>query len=151
MQLLVIMNNYNLTDFVKFCLALCTFIISTQVAVLALTSLAEVTYLCPGGLLNLTCSTNETALRWNVTDPLDHFSDTRSVTVFDSFEQVRSIKIRSSTFNVTRTHPGDNSTRLVSVMTSENVSSDINGTIIRCAGYVTKVHIIAPDGKSVIC
>ena len=139
-----------LADFVKFYLALCTFINYMQVAILAL-SPSEVTYLCPGGLLNLTCSTNETTLRWNVTDPFDYRSETRSVTTFDSFEQVLTIRIRSSTLNITRTQPVDSSTRLVSVMTSENVSSDINGTIIRCAGYVTKVHIIPADGKSVVC
>ena len=138
--------NSKLADFVKFYLALCTLINYTQVTILALLP-PEVTYLCPGGLLNLTCSTNETTLRWNVTDPFDHRSETRSVTVFDSFEQVLMIRIRSSTLNITRSRPGDNSSRLVSMMTSENVSSDINGTIIRCAGYVTKVHIIPADGS----
>ena len=146
--------NSKLADLVKFYLAFCTLdlIKYTQVTILALSpdSPPEVTHLCPGGLLNMTCSTNETTLRWNVTDPFDQRTETRSVTVFDSFEQVLTITIRSSTLNITRTRPGDNSTRLVSVMTSDNVSSDINGTIIRCAGYTTKVHIIA-DGKSVVC
>ena len=132
----------------KVYLVVCIIILHFMSAPTLSLSPPEVTYLCPGGLLKLTCSTNETTLRWNITVPLDHYSDTRSVTVFDSFEQVRSIRIRSSTLNIKRTHPGDNSTRLVSVMTSENVSSDINGTIVICdEGSITEVHIIAPESK----
>lgn len=105
------------------------------------------TFVCDGGLLSLTCSTNSSTLRWNVTFPPFHsMLETRSVTIFDRFDQIQQIGSGSIMLNISRSLADDDNLPLISVMSSENVTDVLNGTIIRCGEFITQVHVIGPLG-----
>ena len=138
----------NLSESVKLCIIIVYTIYYRAAKGLAMSPSERVTNVCLGGTLKLTCCTNETTLRWNITDPMDQQFETRTVGVFDSLEQVVAVRVASSVLNISRSQSSDTSVRLASMITSDNVSIDINGTIIRCYQNVTRVHIIATgDGK----
>ena len=113
--------------------------------------LSKVSYTCLGGELHLTCISNKTSLRWyvfvyNNTDIMR----TASVSIYDTFSQSQSIKFESRVLNISRGPVIDNSSQLTSILTSEDVTVDLNETVIGCEEHNTTVHVIGVNSKSII-
>ena len=109
---------------------------------------------CPGGLLNLTCDANGTYLIWNISVP--GFRSESLIFLRGSAQttemQLQVNMIRFNVFNRNR----NISLPLSSVMVSDNVPVDLNGTIITCSEVVngttiiistTTVHIIGNEAS----
>ena len=114
---------------------------------------SEVAYVCLGGVLNLTCSTNETFLEWNIAGVIrnvDKLGGNQTLE-FDP------IKVNSDTFNLTREIIETMNLSLVSVISSKNVTVALNGTTISCSEIsanimrlttlTTNIHIIGNEAN----
>ncbi len=97
-------------------------------------------YMCPGDMLNLTCGTNQALnfLRWNVSAPALGISR-ESQLLFVEISSINVIKISSVTFNISLLN-GTMNYPLRSEVFAENVTADLNGTIITC------LEILIPNG-----
>ena len=102
--------------------------------------------------MNLTCMVKDETLRWNVTSPLNpYITETRSVTIFDSFSQSRKIVIGSTTLIISRLLlPSNHSSQVASALISENVTVDLNQTTIKCEQNITTIHVIGVNSKSMV-
>ena len=110
---------------------------------------AEVTYVCPGGILNLTCGVpeNKTSVRWNVTfSQYPERIETRSVTIYDV--QPHEIEVGPYSIYLSIPQASNSSSQPVSMLISENVTVDLNETVISCnLEEMTTVHVIGVNGK----
>ena len=88
-------------------------------------------YICPGGQLNVTCKSNVSLIRWNVTVPqyqqlwsrdLSYTGTARTTTPLQMDETI--------VINISRTLDETLALPLISVMLSDNVTASINGTSI---------------------
>ena len=119
---------------------------------------SEVAYVCPGGHLNLTCSTNETFLEWSIAVP----GFTRVVRLVDIFgdnqtQEFDPIIVNSNTFNLSRKVIKTMNLSLISVISSRNVKAALNGTTISCSEIsannmrftilITDIHIIGNEAN----
>ena len=138
-------------------LCICTKIyILITIAAVDLTP-AKVVYVCPGGQLNLTCKSNASFIEWNVTVPQYQWSLTRLLSNIGTAHSILPIWINESTiFNISKMFNETMTLPLISMMFSNNVTTSINGTLIRCTEYymhldvwmmntiTTRLHIIEP-------
>ena len=112
---------------------------------------------CPGGHLMLACSTNSSALRWNVTvfSPLQLKPGEDGIRLITRTSQDRSH--RPITFNQTPSvlnFSQISTSPLASVVSVNNVTADLNQTRIECSHEgrtsVTIIHVIGSDGIVII-
>ena len=101
--------------------------------------------------MHLTCISNKTSLRWYVFIHNDtDIMRTASISIYDTFSQVQSIRFESTVLNISRVPVSDNSSQLTSILTSDNVTVDLNETVIRCDEHNTTVRLIGVNSKSII-
>ena len=93
--------------------------------------LSGVAYVCPGGLLALTCrSTNAAFQQWSATVPrYPERTETRIISYDGTAQRTSPIIIYSISINVTRTFENE---ALVSKIFTDNVTADLNGTTVNC-------------------
>ena len=124
----------------------------------------ELLTLCPGVQhMTLMCSTNHIYLEWNVLTirpPSLRIHETRSIPYLDQNIVVSPILINSVNFTFSRvSSPGE--LPLMSTMIINNVTSNLEGTVIRCTGLnsssvssvvlMTRIHIYDINiGRSLI-
>ena len=94
---------------------------------------------CPGGQLVLTCHTNETVLRWTFSF---RPSESRSTSSSDSSNSTAPLIINETTLRILRTSISP----LTSTLFIDNVTADLNGTMIFCSyrggNSTTIIHVI---------
>jgi hypothetical protein len=117
---------------------------------------------CPETALEITCSTDRTFLNWNVTIPpsaneLSGQAVTRNRLVSSSSQGIAPLIINNIVFIISTVSTVDQFTSVLSV---NNVTTDLNGTIVQCEDIdisaaaesrisMTLVHIIQTDiGRS---
>ena len=118
---------------------------------------------CPGEKQTiLMCSTNHIYLEWNVStvrQPSLHIHETRSIPYFDQNIVVLPILINSANFTFFRVS-SPLTLPLVSIMIINNVTSNLEGTVISCTGLnsssvssvvlMTAIHVYDINGRSLI-
>ena len=117
--------------------------------------------ICPGVQhMTLMCSTNHIYLEWNVStirQPSLRIHETRSIPYLDQNIAVSPILINSVSFTFSRvSSPGE--LPLMSTMIINNVTSNLEGTVISCTGLnsssvssvvlMTAIHIYDINGRS---
>ena len=115
-------------------------------------------YLCPGENETKMCSTNHVFLEWRVSTAWQSsLHATRSISYSDQNVVVSPILMNSANFTFSRdSSPGE--LPLVSTMTIMNVTSNLEGTVIRCTGLnsssvssvalMTTIHVYDLNGRS---
>ena len=117
-------------------------------------------YLCPGENGTLMCSTNHIYLEWSVTVSTvwqSSLHETRSIPHLDQNIAVSPILMNSANFTFSRaSSPG--ALPLVSTMTIYNITSNLEGTMIRCTGLnsssvssvvlMKTIHVYDLNGRS---
>ena len=86
----------------------------------------EVLYVCSGGALRVNCSTNTDLLEWNVTTPSNQRQIIKS---FQRGMALMTAQIYVLNFSLTTSSP------LTSTLSADNVTADVNGTLITCSGF----------------
>lgn len=84
---------------------------------------------CPGEQVDITCTTSDsTFLEWNVTIPYFSVSQTRAISSTNMVDFVSPLQVSSVmfTFEITSRTP------LMSVLSIDSTTSDLNGTRIIC-------------------
>ena len=112
---------------------------------------SEVAFACPGCLLSLTCSSNETYLEWAVEVP----GNAMEMQIFDSYGDVSTVELEpaiigSTTFNFSREVNVSMDLFLISMILIENA---LNGTTINCtetangirSTLTTNIHIVGNE------
>ena len=108
---------------------------------------------CPEATLEIICSTDRIFLNWNVTTPPSASESgqafTRARLISSSSQSVSPLIINTKVFMISVVSTMDQFTSVLSV---ENVTDDLNGTIVQCADFgdsaaetrtaMTFVHII---------
>ena len=92
---------------------------------------SEVASVCPGGRLIITCSTNTSFIRWNVTILHSGITHTRSRLVSRIYQSITPLLVNMNSFNVAR-NSSYGSLPLTSILSIANVSADVNGTKVSC-------------------
>ena len=116
---------------------------------------SEVAFACPGGLLSLTCSTNETYIEWAVDVP-GYPKQIRSFDTFGStLRQFEQAIIGSTMFNFSKEINISMNLSLISMILVENMIVALNGTTIDCteitkesevgSTLTTNIHIIGNE------
>ena len=114
---------------------------------------SEVAYVCPGGQLTLTCNANASFLEWSVTVPHYQITKTRLLSNTGTAKRRAPIIINSTTFNITRNIDESLNLPLISMISTDNVTARLNGTVIGCSEILigeidmiitlsTSIHII---------
>ena len=85
-----------------------------------------VLYVCSGGALRVNCSTKTDLLEWNVTIPSNQRQIIRSFQRGNALTTVQNFMLN---FSVTTSSP------LISTLSADNVTADVNGTLITCSGF----------------
>ena len=93
------------------------------------TSVSEVC-LCPGYDLTLTCSTNETFLRWHITNGLKFKS--RLVSLQGVAGELEPLMLSSTVFNISKVSENE-VLPLISTIMVYSVSTGLNGTSVNCS------------------
>ena len=99
-----------------------------------------VMWVCPGAQLDVTCSTDRTFLRWNVTIPPSASDSGEAVTrsrLYSSSTQATAIEPlvvdhEMKAFNISITSTVD---LFSSVLSYTNATADLNGTVINCSSH----------------
>ena len=118
---------------------------------------SDVVSVCPGERLAFTCSTEKPFLNWNVTilRGSEYHSRSRLIPA-DSTAAIQPLIVFMKQFDIERINSSNGSLSIVSVLSlpATNVTSDLNGTKIRCTDIgntaadtstsVTTVRIIEP-------
>ena len=107
---------------------------------------SNVALVCPGRQLSLTCHTNESILRWSITQPGGSATyDFRDISTIGSISPLpidvagRSVYVYFSRQSV---NP------LISTLSIDSISTDLNGTRISCSSLnssesvMTVIHVI---------
>ena len=118
-------------------------------------------YACPGGQLNVTCKSNASLIRWNVTVPQYRKLWIRGLSYIGAARRTTPIQIDETTvINISRTLDVTLALPLISVMLSDNVTASINGTSISCTELymymdvwvmnklTTRLHVIEPGAPN---
>lgn len=102
----------------------------------------ELAPVCSGGRLEVTCTTTETFLRWNIT--LRHQPRTfmRTLSSFGS-PKVSPLDVNSSIFTFTRTST-EGRVPLMSTLVINPVNRILNGTIVTC------MQVSTPDSSAAV-
>ena len=96
-----------------------------------------VLYVCHGGAMSVMCSTNASLLQWNITllhnDPLlNQRIFTRDLSYVGTAVMAKPISLALTTLNVSRSLNNNSTLPLVSMISTDNATADLNGTIITC-------------------
>ena len=118
---------------------------------------ADVVSVCPGERLAFTCSTEKRFLNWTVSILRGSQYESRSKLIpADSTSAIPPLIVFMKQFDIERINSSNRSLAIVSVLSvpATNVTSDLNGTKIRCTDIgntaadtstsVSTVHIIEP-------
>jgi hypothetical protein len=97
-----------------------------------------VLYVCHGGAMSVTCSTSADLLHWNVAllHPSPQRTFERILTYIGTIRMETPIMTNLTTLRITRSLDSSSSLPLVSTITTENVTTDLNGTMITCSGML---------------
>ena len=107
--------------------------------------------------MNVTCKSNASFIRWNVTVPQYQQSWSRVLSYIGRVRRTTPLQIDETTvINISRTLDETLALPLISVMLSDNVTASINGTSISCTELytymdvwvmnklTTRLHVIEP-------
>ena len=93
-----------------------------------------------GDEFELTCSTNETYLKWSfmARNRLGRFQEygPRFIYSEDASQQTADIAVNSTIFTITRTS-AQNSSPLISTLVINSVNRSLNGTVMKCEDVET--------------
>ena len=87
---------------------------------------------CPEATLEITCSTDRHFLNWTVTIPISVSESGQAVTrnrLISSSQSVSPLIINMRIFNISIVSTMD---QFISVLSVDNVTDDLNGTIVEC-------------------
>ena len=89
---------------------------------------------CHGGAMMVTCKTSAEVLRWNINIPLSQTQRMfeRQLTYIGTIQMEAPIITASTTLNVSRSLNNSSSFPLISVVSTDNATADLNGTIMTC-------------------
>lgn len=92
-------------------------------------------YVCQGGAMMVTCSTSADVLRWNVTVPLSQTQRVfeRRLPHFSAIQIVTPIMTALTTLNVSKLLNNSWPLPLVSTISTNNATADLNGTTMTCS------------------
>ena len=94
----------------------------------------EVLYVCLGGTLSIKCSTSADILRWTVVSQSQPpMVLRRGVTKHGTADTVTAISIILTTLHISRSLNENLSLPLMSTMSTNNATADLNGTVITCS------------------
>ena len=84
----------------------------------------------------VTCRTSADVLRWNVTVPLSQTQTMfeRQLTYIGTIRMETPISTALTTLNVSRSLNDNSSLPLISMISTDNATTDLNGTIMICSG-----------------
>ena len=104
----------------------------------------KVAHVCPGDQLNLTCNTSGNYLTWDISVP---GFQSQSHTLLNGSSQTNNmhmltVPMSTFMFNISTIHNGTATLPLSSVILSENVPTDLNGTTITCSEIINKTTTI---------
>ena len=122
--------------------------VSTVLAILELES-SGVLYVCLGGQLNVTCSTSADTLRWTVASPQHLMVFSRGVTKRGTAETATPISTNLIMLNISRSLNENSSLPLISTISTDNATADLNGTVITCSAE-TGGRSLANDSLQII-
>ena len=92
-----------------------------------------VLYVCLRGQLNVTCSTSADTLRWTVASPQHLMAFSRGVTKRGTAEMATPISTNLTIIYVSRSLNDSSSLSLMSTLSTDNATADLNETIIICS------------------
>ena len=102
--------------------------------------------------MSVTCRTSADLLHWNVT--LRHPSPKRiferTLSYIGSIQMERPMMTNLTILNVSRSLDNSSSLPLVSTIVTNNVTTDLNGTMITCSGMSMMMGLLATDNVKVI-
>ena len=128
-------------------------VINKFVAVLELEQ-PGVLYVCYGGALAVTCSTSADILRWNITVPLLQNQNQRMferrLSRIGTVRMVAPIVTAIATINVSRSLNNDSYLPLISTISTDNITADLNGTMLICSGLSRQGELLANESVGII-
>ena len=122
-------------------------IIMTLTAVLELKQSGEL-YVCHGGAMMVTCRTSADILRWNVTLPLSQRTFVRRLTYIGTIQMEAPIITAMTTLNISRSLNNSSPLPLVSIISTDNTTADLNGTVITCTAQ-SRVELLTTDSVEI--
>ena len=104
-----------------------------------------VLYACQGGPMTAKCSTNANLLRWNVTllhndSVLDQRTFIRTLSRMGTAMAASPISTALTTLNISRSLNESSPLPLISMISTDNTSTDLNGTVITCSAVGTLIN-----------
>ena len=112
-----------------------------------------VLYVCHGGAMSVTCRTSADLLQWNVTlrhpSPQRMFERTLSAN-FGTIRMEQPIITNLTTLSISRSLDNSSHLPLISTISTDNVTTDLNGTVITCSGISMMMELPATDNVEVI-
>ena len=92
---------------------------------------AGILYVCPGGPLTINCSTNADLLEWNITIPGSH---PRYITKSfqDGLNELKTVQVYNDILRISLIREPS---PLISTVSANNATVDLNGTLIICSGF----------------
>ena len=111
-----------------------------------------VLYVCHGGAMSVTCSTSADLLHWNITlrHPSPQRMFERTLSYIGNIHMEAPIITNLTTLNVSRSLDNSSSLPLASTISTNNVTTDLNGTMITCSGMSAMVGLQATENVEVI-
>ena len=91
---------------------------------------AGILYVCPGGPLTINCSTNADLLEWNITIP-SHPRNIRKSFQGGIHELLKTVQVYNNILCISLIREPS---PLISVVSADNATVDLNGTLIICSG-----------------
>ena len=111
-------------------------------------------YVCRGGALAVTCSTNADVLRWNITVPLLQNQNQRMferrLSRIGTVHIVAPIVTATAIINVSRSLNNDSYLPLISTISTDNITADLNGTMMICSGMSRQGELLANESVGII-
>jgi hypothetical protein len=95
-----------------------------------------VLYACLGGTLSLKCNTSADTLRWIVDSPQLPMVFSRGVTKLGTADMTTPISTTLTTLYISRSLNESSSLPLMSTMSTNNATADLNGTVITCTAEI---------------
>ena len=124
-------------------------LICTVLAILELEN-SGVLYVCLRGQLNVTCSTGADKLQWTVASP-QYPVLSRGLSKRGTADMATPISTNLTTLHVSRSLNENLSLPLISTISTDNATADLNGTIITCsAETLSGGQILANDSLQII-